>query len=109
MLLGRGEPLAAIRDWGDRINQVHLKDARISTLEQIVAEAAPVEEIWRRRAFCALGEGDIDIPAVLAALADLAYAGWIVVEHDVLPDPEHPQQPAIDQRRNREYLRARGL
>ncbi|MEA2161697.1 MAG: inosose dehydratase [Solirubrobacteraceae bacterium] len=109
LLLGRGEPLAAIRDWGDRINQVHLKDARMSTLEQIVAEAAPVEEIWRRRAFCALGEGDIDVPAVLAALAELPYAGWLVVEQDVLPDPENPQQPMIEQRRNREYLRAHGL
>ena len=29
-------------------------------LEEIVAEAAPVQEIWRRRAFCPLGEGDID-------------------------------------------------
>jgi inosose dehydratase len=109
LLLGRGEPLAAIRDWGDRINQVHLKDARVSTLEQIVAEAAPVEEIWRRRAFCALGQGDIDVPAVLAALAELPYAGWLVVEQDVLPDPESPQQPMIDQGRNREYLRAHGL
>jgi inosose dehydratase len=109
LLLGRGEPLAAIRDWGERINQVHLKDARMSTLEQIVAEAAPVQEIWRRRAFCALGEGDIDVPAVLAALAELPYAGWLVVEQDVLPDPENPQQPMIEQRRNREYLRAHGL
>jgi inosose dehydratase len=109
LLLGRGEPLEAIRDWGERINQVHLKDARMSTLEQIVAEAAPVEEIWRRRAFCALGDGDIDVPAVLAALAALPYAGWLVVEQDVLPDPENPQQPMIEQRRNREYLRAHGL
>jgi len=109
LLLGRGEPLKAIRDWGERINQVHLKDARLSTLEEIVAEAAPVEEIWRRRAFCALGDGDIDIASVLDALAESRYSGWLVVEQDVLPDPEHPGQPAIDQRRNREYLHAHGL
>jgi inosose dehydratase len=68
LLLGRGEPIKAIRDWAERINQVHLKDARISRLEEIVAEAAPVQEIWRRRAFCALGDGDIDIEAVLEEL-----------------------------------------
>jgi inosose dehydratase len=109
LLLGRGEPITAIRDWGARINQVHLKDARLARLEEIVARAAPVEEIWRRQAFCALGDGDIDIMGVLDALGEIGYSGWLVVEQDVLPDPENPGQPARDQRRNREYLRAHGL
>jgi inosose dehydratase len=109
LLLGRGEPVSAIRDWGDRINQVHLKDARTQTLEEIVADAAPVREIWARRAFCPLGEGDIPVEDVLAALDGIDYAGWLVVEQDVLPDPENPGRPALEQRRNREYLRAHGL
>jgi inosose dehydratase len=109
LLLGRGEPVRAIHDWAERINQVHLKDARMSRLEQIVTEAAPVEEIWRRQAFCALGDGDIDIEKVLDALVGIGYAGWLVVEQDVLPDPNNPRQPALDQRRNREFLRAHGL
>ena len=109
LLLGRGDPVTAVRDWGDRINQVHLKDARLAKLEEIVAEAAPVEEIWRRKAFCALGDGDIDVAQVLEALASIGYSGWLVVEQDVLPDPADPEQPAIDQQRNREYLRAHGL
>jgi inosose dehydratase len=109
LLLGRGEPIAAIREWASRINQVHLKDARLARLEEIVAEAAPVEEIWRRQAFCALGDGDIDIAGVLDALGDIGYSGWLVVEQDVLPDPANPGQPAEDQRRNREYLRTYGL
>ena len=109
LLLGRGDPVKAIRDWVGRINQVHLKDARSAKLEEIVAEAAPVQEIWRRKAFCALGDGDIDIEQVLTELADIGYAGWLVVEQDVLPDPENPDQPAADQRRNREYLRAHGI
>jgi inosose dehydratase len=109
LLLGRGDPVRAIREWGPRINQVHLKDARNAILEQIVAEAAPVQEIWRRRAFCALGEGDIPVGEVLSGLSEIGYAGWIVVEQDVLPDPREPDRPALEQRRNREYLRAYGL
>jgi inosose dehydratase len=109
LLLGRGDPLRAIRDWGDRINQLHLKDARLTRLEEIVAEAAPVEEIWRRKAFCALGDGDIEVEQVLDALSEIGYTGWLIVEQDVLPDPERPEQPAADQRRNREYLRQHGL
>jgi inosose dehydratase len=109
LLLGRGDPITAIREWSDRINHVHLKDARLDRLEEIVAEAAPVEEIWRRKAFCALGDGDIDIERVLGSLAEIGYSGWLVVEQDVLPDPDNPDEPAEDQRRNREYLRGHGL
>ena len=109
LLLGRGDPITAVRDWGARINQVHLKDAKLAKLEEIVAEAAPVEEIWRRKAFCALGDGDIDVAQVLQELSGIGYSGWLVVEQDVLPDPADPEQPARDQKRNREYLRAHGL
>jgi inosose dehydratase len=109
LLLGRGDPLAAVHAWAARINHVHLKDARRAILEEIAAEGAPVREIWRRQAFCALGDGDIPIADVLHALGEIGYGGWIVVEQDILPDPEHPQQPVEDQRRNRDYLRAHGL
>jgi inosose dehydratase len=109
LLLGGGDPVRAVREWAPRINQVHLKDARRATLREIVDEGAPVQEIWRRRAFCALGDGDIPIDEVLAGLSEIGYTGWLVVEQDILPDPDNPGEPAADQRRNREYLRSRGL
>ena len=109
LLLGRGDPVSAVRDWAQRINHFHLKDARQAILEEIVAESAPVQEIWRRHAFCALGDGDIRIDDVLEALRDIGYTGWPVAEQDILPDPEHPEQPVLDQQRNREYLRPRGF
>jgi inosose dehydratase len=104
-----GDAVQAIRRWAGRINHVHLKDAHSATLEAIVAEGAAAQEIWRRRAFCPLGEGDIPVPEVLGALAEIGYTGWLVVEQDVLPDPAQPMRPAVEQRRNREYLRAHGL
>jgi inosose dehydratase len=109
LLIGRGDPLVALRDWRGRINHLHLKDAKLAIIEQIVSEGAPMQEIWRRRAFCALGAGDIDIPEVLRAIAENAYEGWLVVEQDILPEPGNPEQPATDQRHNREYLRERGI
>lgn len=110
LLLGRGEPVRAIRDWGGRINHFHLKDARVDVLEAIVAEAAPVEEIWRRRAFCALGAGDVPIDDVLDALDDVGYSGWIVVEQDIIPSSADPRGQAMrEQEANRQFLRERGL
>jgi inosose dehydratase len=109
LLLGGGDPLRAVREWGDRINHVHLKDARRAVVDEIVREAAPVAEIWRRQAFCRLGEGDIDVDTVLERLRE-RYSGWLVVEQDVLPDPERASgRPAIDQRANREFLATRGF
>ena len=106
LLLGGGDPVRAMREWRHRINHLHLKDARRSVVEGIVREAAPVAEIWRRRAFCSLGAGDLDVDGVLQAVRE-SYAGWIVVEQDVLPDPDG--RAAADQRANREYLAARGF
>lgn len=106
LLLGGGDPMTAMREWRGRINHVHLKDARRFVVEEIVRDAAPVSEIWNRRAFCRLGEGDVDVEGVLAELGT-SYRGWIVVEQDVLPAAA--VKPAADQRANREYLAARGF
>lgn len=106
LLLGGGDPVQALHDWRPRINHLHLKDARRSVVEQIVREAAPAAEIWRRHAFCRLGEGDLDVETVLDQLRD-SYSGWIVVEQDVLPDPHGTA--ARDQRANRRYLAERGF
>jgi sugar phosphate isomerase/epimerase len=65
-----------------------------------------VNEIWRRQAFCRLGDGDLDVDGVLEAMRK-SYQGWLVVEQDVLPDPKG--KPAADQRANRDYLTARGF
>jgi inosose dehydratase len=109
LLLGGGDPMTALREWGSRINHMHLKDARQSVVDQIVREAAPVAEIWRRRAFCRLGEGDVMVDEVLEHLRS-HYRGWLVVEQDVLPDPNRESgRPALDQRANRDFLTARGL
>ena len=106
LLLGGGDPVHAMREWRSRINHLHLKDARRAVVEQIVREALPVSEIWSRKAFCRLGEGDLNVDGVLDEIRK-TYSGWLVVEQDVLPDREG--RPAADQRANREYLAARGF
>jgi len=109
-LLGGGDPADALRRWRERINQVHVKDARREVMEQIIAEQGPVEEIWRRDAFPPLGQGDVDLDAVVTTVLESAFQGWVVVEQDTLPrTAEGFARAAQDQRVNREYLRTRGL
>jgi inosose dehydratase len=110
LLLGGGDPVAAVRSWGARVNHVHIKDARLSVISGIVSDAAPVTEIWRRRAFCRLGDGDVALDEVLHELQALDYQGWLVVEQDILPGTADSAQQAVDdQISNRKYLRKRGL
>jgi inosose dehydratase len=58
-----------IRTYGDRIKYVHLKDFRPEPF-----------------GFLPLGEGVLDFQAIVSALRDVAFDGWITVELD-----EHPQ------------------
>jgi len=110
LLLGGGDPVAAIGAWGSRINQVHLKDARRSVMKEITAEGGQAAEIWSREAFPALGQGDLDVDGAVAALAAIGYAGWLVVEQDTLPRTrERFERAAADQRANRKYLARYGL
>lgn len=110
MMLGGGDPVTMLRDWASRINHVHLKDAVLGVMKSIMADEAPVTEIWSREAFCALGQGDLDVPAVLDGLRDIELAGWLVVEQDILPrTAERFARAASDQRDNRAYLAERGL
>jgi inosose dehydratase len=110
LVLGGGDPVRAVSDWGPRINHVHLKDVRRSVIDAVVLEGGDMMQVWRRGAFCRLGTGDLDIDAVLRGLRARDYRGWLVVEQDVIPGPETPEDAAaIDQDKNRAYLRARGL
>ncbi len=110
MMLGGGDPVAMLRDWRDRINHVHLKDATLSVMQQIVADEVPVTEIWVREAFCALGGGDLDVDAVLDGLRGMSFGGWLVVEQDILPrSAERFAQAAEEQRHNRAFLTERGM
>ncbi len=110
LLLGGGDPVSAVDSWRGRINHLHLKDARIDVIQEIIRDSAPVEEIWRRRAFCRLGDGDVALDRVLEELRGVDYDGWLIVEQDILPDAdEGAEAPAKDQAANREWLRARGL
>jgi inosose dehydratase len=106
-LLGGTDPIQALRDWGERVNYVHVKDVRLNVVREVVAEKADVLEGWRRGMFCELGAGDVDLPAFFDALRDVGYDGWIVVEQDRIPrEDELLRESADAQVRNREWLRA---
>jgi inosose dehydratase len=110
MMMGGGDPVALLREWGGRVNHVHLKDGVRAVMAGIVADGAPATEIWSREAFCELGRGDLDVDAILDGLRDISFGGWLVVEQDILPrSAQRFARAAEEQRHNRAFLAERGL
>ena len=110
LLVGGSDPIQALRDWGPRVGYVHLKDARLDVVRDVVAEGVGGVEAWRRGVFCELGTGDVDLDAFLDALRATGYDGWLCVEQDRIPRDDEPLSEAADaQVRNRAWLRERGL
>ncbi len=103
--IGGGDPVVAIHEWAERINHVHVKDALQSVMDGIIADNVPTMNIWSREAFPAFGNGDANVAGVLAALKDIDYEGWLVVEQDIFPQTSARFAQAIDdQKKNRRFL-----
>lgn len=70
-----GDPVAAVRQYADRLLFLHLKD-----LQRPAPHGAPSS--YR---FVELGEGNVNIRGVLRALTDMNFGGWAIVELDAVP------------------------
>jgi inosose dehydratase len=73
----RQDPVAWIREFGDRVHLLHLKDFVFAKNRE------PEEAI--------LGEGNLDLPAVASALSDTGFSGLSIIEYE--GDPANPVPP----------------
>jgi inosose dehydratase len=103
---GGGDPVAGLRQHADRVWHVHFKDHDPRVAEQSRRNNWGAIQSVEHGVFCELGRGDVDFPAIIQELKDIGYAGWIVVEQDVLPGMGTPKESA---QRNRDYIRSIGL
>jgi inosose dehydratase len=81
--VGGGDPVAALRTYGERVTHVHLKDVDPEVLAGLrEGSIAGFGEGIRRRLFTELGAGILDLDGILAVLAERRYDGWLMVEQD---------------------------
>lgn len=64
-----------IRDYGDRISLVHLKDLRVKV---------PKAKVSFTKDFVNMGDGVVDFKEVFGALKDVGYGGSLMLETEVL-------------------------
>jgi len=80
-----------LREFGDRVVHVHVKDGRVTEADESAIES---RDAWRIRGgrqfgFAPPGQGNLDWPAVLAALREIGYDGALTLEmgHGYEGDP----------------------
>ena len=95
---GGGDPVRAVRKFADRILFLHIKDVQ-SPLPGNTGDP------MRSYRFVELGRGKVDVKGVFAALTEVKFRGWAIVELDAVPDKANtPKESAIMARRYLETL-----
>ena len=89
---GGGDPVAALRQYREWIQVVHLKDV----------ETTAASPGYR---FVELGRGGVDVPGVFVALDEIKFEEWAIVELDRVPDPNRTAKQAAEA--NKRFLTER--
>jgi inosose dehydratase len=117
VLVGGGDPDVLIRELGPRVTHVHLKDVDGTVLDALRTDPTlDFRGAIRQRLFTELGAGRLSLRAVLTALDEAGYRGWLMVEQDscwgppaeaaaigrrvlaaMLAVPDEPTRPAVGQ------------
>ena len=83
-----------LRRHGRRINHVHCKDIRPDVLARLKRENWSFLKGVIEGVFTVPGDGSIDFGEVARLLAEIGYAGWVVVEAEQDPAKANPLEMA---------------
>jgi inosose dehydratase len=105
LLIGGGDPVAVAREHPNRIAHTHLKDVRREWAHRVQSGEKTYTEAVAGGMYVPLGEGDVDIAAIVTALEDNGYTGWYVLEQDtILADEPANGGPREDVEASLDYL-----
>jgi len=114
LLIGGVDPVALAAEHAGRIRHTHLKDVDATWAGRVQSGEVTYTEAVREGMYRPLGQGDVDIAAIVGSLESAGYDGWYVLEQDtILAGPPAPGEgePTADVRTSIEHLLAiaRGL
>lgn len=106
LVIGGMDPLELLDGHAGRVAHVQLKDVRRAVASRVAAAETSFVDGVRAGMFTPLGDGDVDVPAVVGALEGASYRGWYVLEQDcALSGPPEPGGgPITDVRRSLDFL-----
>ena len=106
LLVGGADPVEVARAADGRVTHVHFKDVDAALAARVRAGELGYREAVARGLYRPLGEGDVDVGGVIRLLRAAGYAGWYVLEQDVVleVEPAEGEGPARSAARSVDYL-----
>jgi len=92
------DPVSVLKKHIERVRHVHLKDVRMSVLEQVRREHLSFLAAVKQGVFTVPGDGGVDFEPVFSLLAKSRYSGWYVVEAEQDPARANPLEYAMKAR-----------
>ncbi|PWJ47739.1 inosose dehydratase [Quadrisphaera granulorum] len=111
LLIGGTDPVALAQAHPERIRHVHLKDVDAATAQRVRDGELTYYQAVQEGLYRPLGQGDVDVSALLASLLGAGYDGWFVLEQDTVLQllPGDGEGPVADAMASAEHLRRLAL
>ena len=105
LLIGGTDPVDLARRHPDRIGHVHLKDVRAEIAEQVRSGRLGYTAAVQQGIYVPLGDGDVDLEALVNLVREAGYTGWFVLEQDTaLGEGDPTDTPVRDTTRSLAHL-----
>jgi inosose dehydratase len=91
----RMDPAMMIERYAGRLGHVHFKDIRSDVLARVDSEHLTFWEAIEEGIFCPIGDGLVDIGAVLDVLDKIGYDGFATIEQDRVPGSGTPLDDVV--------------
>jgi inosose dehydratase len=106
LLIGGTDPAELARQAPERLAHLHLKDVDSTIAARVQSGQLTYSEAVRQGMYRPLGQGDVDVPAIVGHVQAHAYNGWYTLEQDtILTEEPKDEGPVADVRASAEYLR----
>jgi inosose dehydratase len=107
LLIGGMDPAELARQAPDRIAHLHLKDVDSTIATRVQSGQLTYSEAVKHGMYRPLGQGDVDVPAIVGHVRAHGYNGWYTLEQDaILTEQPKGEGPVADVRTSAEYLRS---
>lgn len=108
LLIGGTDPVAFAAAHADRVAHTHLKDVDLALAEKVRAGTITYYDAVIAGLYRPLGQGDVDVRAIVSSLVASGYTGWFVLEQDnvLRHEPEPGEGPLDEARASVEFLRS---
>lgn len=105
LLIGGTDPVELARRYPDRIGHVHLKDVRDEIAAKVRSGELSYTDAVEQGIYVPLGDGDVDVEALVKLVQEAGYTGWFVLEQDTRLKPGSPvDKPLKDTARSLAHL-----